>query len=157
MPTTLDYVFIGLAVFDLIFLVAMGIIGLQLMEKAKRGQESMQPALEKSSSLVDRGKTLALEVKNDAERVIAQVTDVAGKVKRRYETTKRIAMELKPAGEETVSAVQQTAAQVKETVTTVRETREDLSRKASTLSDMARRLGRVKSAAEAAAEAARKP
>ncbi|HEU4754374.1 MAG TPA: hypothetical protein VFU47_14800, partial [Armatimonadota bacterium] len=81
--------------------------------------------------------------KDEGLAVAARVQGVAGKVKQRVATTRRIAMELKPGGVGAGEAV--------------KDTRAELAGRARKLGDMAQRLSRVKAAAEAAASAARQP
>jgi len=141
--TGFDIFFVVLATLDIIFVALLAFIGLHMLETAKRGQQQVEPALREAKSVADRGKAMAKHAQEDGLATAARVKAVVQKVKQRVETTKRIAGELKPHGQETSQAVQQS--------------REELARKAESAKDLGRRLGRLKAAAQAAAEAARRP
>jgi len=143
--TAFDGFFVGMAVVDLCAVGALAYVGLQMKNRMMGTVQSAQPAIADVKLLVDRGKTMATTAKEQGTVVIDRVKAVLGKVKDRVETTRRIAGELKPA---------------RETATLARETGADVLEKtratAGRVNDFAQRLRRVKSAAEAAARAARR-
>jgi hypothetical protein len=140
---TIDTLFLALAILDAVLVAAMVLAGLMIMEAVKKGQRSAQPAVQEAKALADIGKALANRAKTDGTAMTTRVKAVAGRVKQRVETTRRIAGELKPHGQSAAAAV--------------RETGGDLARKARGARDLAQRLGRLKSAADAAVDAARNP
>jgi hypothetical protein len=138
-----DYFFVAMALLDVVFVGVMGFVAMKMLETARRGQRKVEPALREARALAGLGKAMAERGKKDGLEVIARVKTVAARVKQRVETTKHIVQELKPAARQTGLAV--------------REHGETLARTAATVGDIARRLGRVKSAADAATSAARTP
>ncbi|MCC2669951.1 MAG: hypothetical protein K0Q72_2422, partial [Armatimonadetes bacterium] len=96
--------------------------------------------------LTETGKALAFHIRDDGKEMAQRVTTVAQIVKRRVATTRQIISEIKPRSAETAEAVRDAAS-------SVRETSADLGNRARTVGDLAQRLSRVKTAAQAAVRA----
>lgn len=146
--TGMDTFFIAMAVFDVIFIAAMVFAGIKMLETTREGIARLDPALREIKAITETGKTLATHAKKDGLAVTQRVKTLVEVVKRRVHTTRQIIDELKPRSAET-------AATVRETASALRETSADLANKARTVNDLAQRLGRVRSAAEAAVRAGR--
>jgi hypothetical protein len=136
-----DTFFVVMALLDVVFVGALAFVGLKMLDSVKRGQKQAQPAIDEAKALAELGKALANHAKEDGQLVVGRVKGVAGKVKERLETTRRVVGELKPAAQETSTQLQAQRA--------------DLSRKVRVIGDLALRAGRVKAAAEAARDASR--
>ena len=139
--TAMDSVFVGLAAIQLIAVGWMAWVAMQMLETARKGQRQVQPAVREVKALVGTGKALAEHARKDGQVVVGRVKAVVGKVRERLETTRRIALEIRPSVRETASELQST--------------REDLARTASTVGDVAQRLSRVGAAARSATRATR--
>jgi methyl-accepting chemotaxis protein len=146
--TGFDVFFLVMAAIDLVALVLLTLVGMRMIATARQGQQRAAPAIREVRALAETGKALASHARKDGQIVLERVKAVSGKVKERVETTKRIASELRPSAKEAASNVQETAARAREKGERVQGT-------ARSLGDMARRVGRIRSAAEAAADAAR--
>ena len=140
--TLFDRLFLAMAIIDVLALIAMGWIGLRMLETLKRAQREANPALREGKALAVLARTVLTEARESATTVTSRVKALAEKVKHRVATTRRIAGEIVPHGRESASMARETGA--------------DLAGKARTMGDLGRRLARVKSAAEAAASAARR-
>lgn len=138
--TTADTVFVVMAIVDGIALAIMVYIAVRLLETGKKVQRRAGPAIQEARSIAGTGKALADQVRGDGEAMNRRVREVAGRVRRRLENTRHIVSELRPGGRETPAGAVVGAA-----------------RNARALGDMTRRLGRIKSAADAAAAASKRP
>jgi uncharacterized coiled-coil protein SlyX len=143
-----DTFFITMASLDVIAIAGMALAGVRMLEKTREGLAKADPALREVKSLAEAGKALATHAQKDGLVIAGRVKSLAGVVKRRVNTTKQIFGELKPRSAETAETVREAAA-------TVRETSTELANKARKVNDLAQRLGRVRSAAEAAVRAGR--
>jgi hypothetical protein len=141
--TLLDGFFVGMAALQVIAVGVMGFVAARCVETAKSGQSQVQPALQEVKALAETGKAFANHARADGMTAMNRVKSVTERVKQRVETTKRIAGELKP--------------HTQTTITQVRTTTADLVHTAQQVSSLTQRLSRLKSAAEAAAQAARTP
>jgi len=146
--TGMDTFFVTMAILDVIAIAGMAFAGIRMMEKAREGLTKIDPALREIKALSETGQALAAHVKKDGLVMTHRVKTLVEVVKRRVNTTKQIIGDLKPRTAETVATVRETAA-------AVRETSADLANKARTVNDLAQRLGRVRSAAEAAVRVGR--
>lgn len=143
-----DTFFITMAGLDGIAIALMALFGIRMLENAREGVAKADPALREVKALAEAGKALATHAQKDGLVIAQRVKSLAGTVKRRVNTTKQILGELKPRSAETAATVREAAANVRETST-------DLANKARKVNDLAQRLGRVRSAAEAAVRAGR--
>ncbi|MFN3650174.1 MAG: hypothetical protein ACK47B_11395 [Armatimonadota bacterium] len=141
--TTGDIVFLVLLGLQVLSLIAMGVAGWLMLQTFKRARRQVTPAVKEGQALAELGKAMAISAAREGTAMAGRVKGVTQKVKQRVETTRRIAAELKPQGSQAAEAIG--------------EQKVDLSRKARTIGDLAKRLGRVKSAADRAVEAARTP
>ncbi len=139
--TAWDTFFVVMAIIEVVCVAAMGYVASMMMQTARKGQRRVQPLMREVQGLQQLGQAMANQTKTQGSAVVSRVKAVTSLVKRRVETTRKIAGEVMPPA-------QQAAAEVKEVQV-------DLSRKAQVLGDMARRLGRVKHAAESAVASAR--
>jgi hypothetical protein len=146
--TGMDTFFVTMAILDVIAIAGMALAGIRMMEKAREGLAKVDPALREVKALTETGQALAAHAKKDGLVISKRVMTLVEVVKRRVNTTRQIISELKPQGVETATTVRETAE-------AVRATSADLANKARTVNDLAQRLGRVRSAAEAAVRAGR--
>jgi methyl-accepting chemotaxis protein len=146
--TGMDTFFVVMAILDVIFIAGMALAGIRMLEKTREGIAKLDPALREIRALSETGQALAIHVKKDGFVMTQRVKTLVEVVKRRVHTTRQIIDELKPRSAETAATVRETAA-------AVRETSAELANKARTVNDLAQRLGRVRTAAEAAVRAGR--
>lgn len=139
--TLLDRWFLGLLILDGICLIAMGIAAVWMLETLKRAQARTEPAIREVKALADTGKAMVEHAKRDGQSTVTRVTGLVERVKGRVNHTRALINELKPQGKETAEHVRDTAVNVADT--------------AYKLNDVAQRLSRLKTAAQAAAQAAR--
>jgi uncharacterized membrane-anchored protein YhcB (DUF1043 family) len=145
MPFTLtDTLFVAFAAVDLIAVGIIGFVAMKLLETAKKGQQTVEPALNEAKAVADVGKAIADRVREDGTATARRVKVVLDRVKHRVEHTKRVVQELKPGGQETGQALQIAGEKSRQAVHTAR-----------SVGDIAQRLGRLRTAAHAAADAAR--
>ena len=142
--TPVDTVFMALAAVEIIAVGAMLYVGLKLVETAKKGQQTVEPALNEAKAVAELGKAIAEHARKDGEKTARRVKLVFDRVRHRVEHTKRVVKELKPGGQETALALR-----------TAHEKGQQVARTARSLGGLAQSLGRVGSAARAAADAAR--
>jgi methyl-accepting chemotaxis protein len=145
--TPADGCLLGLAMVDVLAIGGMAMVGLRFKATADHATRQMKPALQEALALAGTGKAMADQAQKDGKAMAARVTGLTAKLKQRIATTKRVVRELKPASQDAAAAVQETAGDVRQKQaqvvgTTLR------------LTDIGRRLARVRSAAEAAAQAA---
>lgn len=139
--TPWDTFFVVMAVVEVICVAAMAYVLTMFMQTARKGERRIQPLLREAIGLKQLVTAMAQHTQSQAAAVVDRVLTVTAMVKRRVDTTQKIAREVIPTAQQAASEAKEMHA--------------DFSRKAVTLSDMARRLGRVKAAAESAATAAR--
>lgn len=139
--TPWDTFFVVMAIIEVICIAAMGYVASMMMQTARKGQRRVQPLVREALGLQQLGQAMVSQAKSQGGAVVTRVKTVAALVKRRVDTTRRIAGEVLPPA--------------RQAATEAKEVQVDLSRKAQVLGDMARRLGRVKTAAESAVAAAR--
>lgn len=139
--TLIDTIVLVMAVLQVIAVGLMVYAGVQMLETGKRGQQMLNPALLEVKALAETGKALAEHAKTDGTRIAGRVKEVAGRVRRRVETTRKLLRELKP--------------QAQAATTEVQRTRQDVASTTHTLRDLAVRAGRVRNAVRAATTAAR--
>ena len=141
-----DTFFIAVAIVDLVLLAVMAGVALQMVDEAKRGKERIRPLVREVRGLAEIGGQFNEVTLGRARRVVRRLQEAGGEVREGLDRTRRLAGEIRPAARiasNGARAAAEPAAGVMETA-----------RKASSL---ARRLGRVKKAAAAAAEAVRSP
>lgn len=146
--TGMDTFFVTMAILDVIAIAGMALAGIRMMEKAREGLAKIDPALREVKALTETGQALAAHAKKDGLIITQRVKTLVAVVKRRVNTTKQIIGELRPRSAETAATVRETAA-------AVRASSAELANKARTVNDLAQRLGRVRTAAEAAIRAGR--
>jgi hypothetical protein len=137
--TLVDTIFVVLAALQVIAIGVMIWVGLAMMDTAKKGQKAMQPTLDEVKAVTEAGTTIATHAKEKGMAALNRVKAVAGVVKKRIGTTVRVAKELKPGAEEAATGIQQH--------------RESALGTAQKVGEIARGLGRVRAAAEAASRA----
>jgi methyl-accepting chemotaxis protein len=141
--TLLDRWFLGLMIVDGLCLIGMAVAAMRMLETLKRAQARTQPAIREVKALADTGKALVAHAKQDGQATVTRVTTLVERVKARVNHTRNLIQELKP--------------HTRETVDTVRNAAVDVADKAQKINDVAQRLSRLKTAAQAAAQAARTP
>ena len=141
--TPWDTFFVVMAVVEVICVAAMAYVATMFMQTARKGERRVQPLLREVVGLKQLAVAMAQHTQSQATAVIGKVTSVTALVKRRVDTTQKIAREVLPTAQQTATGAKEMQA--------------DFSRKAVVLGDLARRLGRVKAAAESAATVAREP
>jgi hypothetical protein len=139
--TGMDTFFVVIAAIDLIAVGVMAAYAVRMLQTAREAQRRAEPAIRGARAVADIGQSLATRVSTDGRHVAERVTGVAERVKRRVQTTRRIAAELKPGGSEAADAVRQAST--------------DIAGRARSMTEMAQRLQRLKTATQAAARAAR--
>ena len=139
--TAWDRVFLALAIVDVISVVALGYAAMLLLDTGKRVQRQVTPAMNEAKALAAMGQAMVNHARADAHVVTKRVSLVAVRVKHRVAHTRRIVDELKPEGARAISSLQTSS--------------QEAAHHARTLGDVARRVARLKTAAEAAAQAAR--
>ncbi|HTE16912.1 MAG TPA: hypothetical protein VK689_00855 [Armatimonadota bacterium] len=144
----LDTFILAMALTQVIFVGLLVWMALHMLDTLKQGQKRVQPAVDEAKAVAEMGKAVATHAREEGAAVVLRVKAVAEKVKQRVATTRRIVGELKPAARETASEVGEKREELAQAAHAVSE-------KARTVRDIAQRLGRVKSAAESAAGAAR--
>jgi methyl-accepting chemotaxis protein len=142
----MDTFFVVMAILDVVFIAGMVWTAIRMLETAKSGATKVEPAIREVKALTETGKALAFHIRDDGKEMAQRVTTVAQIVKRRVATTRQIISEIKPRSAETAEAVRDAAS-------SVRETSADLGNRARTVGDLAQRLSRVKTAAQAAVRA----
>ena len=135
--TVFDIILVAFAALDVVFVIAMVVAVLRFRATAVEGEKQVRPAVREAKALADLGKALAIHAKEEATAVASRVSAVAGRVRRRYETTRHIIQEIRPQAKDAVNTVQSAG------------------RKAQAMGDLAQRLKRVKTAAEAASKVRR--
>lgn len=141
--TMIDWVFVVVAVIDVLCVIGMVVAASLMWKTTQKGMEQAGPALRELNALRESGTAMANHLKTDGLASAKRIKVVAEAVKRRVATTRRILSEIRPHAQETSLRVRETSA--------------DLSQKAQSANDMVQRLSRLKSAAVAASQAARKP
>jgi hypothetical protein len=139
----MDWVFVAFAAFDVLFVVGMVVAAMQMLKTTQKGMEKAGPAIRELNALRESGTAMANHLKTDGLASAKRIKAVAEAVKRRVATTRRILGEIRPHAQETSLRVRETSA--------------DLSQQARSANDMVQRLSRLRSAAVAASQAARKP
>lgn len=140
--TTMDGVFVALAALDLLALAVLVSTALAIAATARRGRDKAQPAIQRSAGLVRSGAQVVEHARSSSERINGCVRGVTTAVRRRVETTRKIAASLGPAASETAGAVRESGA--------------DIVGKAVSAGTFLRRAQRLRAAAEAASAAARR-
>ncbi len=140
--TPMDRVFVAFAALQLVSVGLIAWVGFRMLETIKRAQARVQPAMREVRALAGTGKALAEHAKRDGTSTITRVHGLLDRLHARVAHTRRVLEALKPAGKETFTALRSTAGDVAGT--------------AERIGDVAQRLSRLKTAAEAAAQAARR-
>lgn len=139
--TDLDKILLVLAILQAIAIAAMVWVGVSFAGTFKRARKTADPALQEAKGIAAAGKSLGLRVKSEGMASAKRARTVLAVVKRRADTTLRIAREIKP--------------HVEETAAHAREARQKAAHTAQSVSGLASSLGRLKHAAKSAARAAR--
>lgn len=139
--TDLDKIMLAFAVVQVLGIVLMVGTALGMLETLKRARRITQPALNEAKSVVSTGKAVIDRARIDGLATVNRVKVVSRTVKRRVQTTARIARELKPNAEAAV-------AEIREQQRAATEAKQHLG-------EIARGLGRVRAAVESARRAAR--
>lgn len=138
--TAWDRVFLALVVIDVISVVALAYGAMLLLDTGKRVQRQATPAVNEAKALAAMGQAMVNHARADAHVVSKRVGLVAVRVKHRVEHTRRLVQELKPESEKAIASLQTSG--------------KEAAHHARTLSDVARRVARLKTATEAAVQAA---
>lgn len=144
--TVFDIVFVVLAGLELLAVGGLAYAGLQAVQTMKKAQRTVEPTLSEAKAVAQVGAAMANHARASGEDVAKRVKLVADRVRHRVEHTTRVVKELKPQREQATQAIQVAGDKTREAVQTAR-----------TLGDLAQRIRRVKSAAQAAADAAQNP
>jgi hypothetical protein len=139
--TATDIAFVALAAIQLISIGFLAWVAIGMLERVKKGGEQVSPAIREAKALADTGKSIALHAREDGQIVLGRVKGLVATVKRRAATVKHIVTDMKAPAAETTHAVRITTA--------------DVRKKVETASDLAARLKRIRTAAEAAAATTR--
>jgi hypothetical protein len=139
--TNFDTFVVAIAVIQIVAVILMGMAGFSMMETAKRGQKVWKPALDEAKAIATVGSGIARNAAQQGTAAAARVKAITELVKRRVDTTVRIAKEIKPGANGAASELQQQRASAL-----------DAARK---VGGLARSVNRVRSAVESAARAAK--
>src|SRR5690348_16895799 len=97
--TLLDRIVMAMAVVQALAVVGMGVAGAMMFETFRKAKKAADPALNAAKAVADAGGTIVEHARTDGMAAIKRVTDVAQVVKRRAETTVRIAKQIRPGAE----------------------------------------------------------
>lgn len=140
--STLDIVIVSLAGLQVLALTLMAVTGYLAYRTGMRTYGAAKPALDRASAIAGTGKALADRVRTDGLARVKKVQAVAAAVKKRVQTTVRIARELKPGAQATVEEAKRQRAPLENTTHRV--------------GAIARGLARIRTAAERAREAGKR-
>jgi hypothetical protein len=138
--STMDSALVVFAVIDVVAVAMLAYIGAQLMETAQTGKKRLQPVMDEANKLTNEGKAVAQRATTGGKEIVGRVKSTVNDVKARTNRTKRLVSEIHPKALETGQTV---VAGGRSALTT-----------AAAVGSMAKRLGRVASAADAARHAA---
>jgi hypothetical protein len=85
---------VTLAVLQLLAVAGMGIAGLMMLRRAKAVADWARPSVQEARAIAGRGQTTALETKQRALGLSAQVRTLVQHVSRKVQTTTRLAREV---------------------------------------------------------------
>ena len=138
--STMDSALVVFAVIDVVAIAMLAFVGAQLMETAQTGKKRLKPVMDEANKLTSEGKAVAERVTTGGKEIAGRVMTTVNDLKAKTTRTKRLVSEIHPKALETGQSV-------------VEGSRSALAT-ASTLGSMAKRVGRIASAAEAARKAA---
>src|SRR3569833_2303493 len=134
--TGMDTFFVVMAIVDVIAVAGMVYVAARMLDTLKQGQQQAEPAIREAKAVAEMGKALAIHARDNGTAVAGRIKNVATKVQRRFQTTRQIVTELAPPTREAAEAARAAQKSVKETATSIAE--------------IARGMGRIRAAAEAA-------
>ena len=139
--STMDSALVVFAVIDVVAIAMLAYVGAQMMETAQNGKKRLQPVMDEAKKISNEGKTVAERVKTGGTEIVDRVKATVSDLKARTARTKRLVSEIHPKALETGQTVVDGGRTAAAT--------------ASTLGSMAKRVGRIAGAAQAARDAAR--
>lgn len=137
----MDTALVVFAVVDVVAIAMLAYVGAQLMETAQNGKRRLQPVMDEARKISDEGKSVAERVTSGGKEIVERVKATIDDVKARAHRTRRLVSEIHPKAIETGQVVVEGSRSAMATAVTV--------------GTVAKRLGRIASAAEAARSAAR--
>jgi hypothetical protein len=139
--STMDSALVVFAVIDIVAIAMLAYVGAQLMETAQNGKKRLQPVMDEAGKITNEGKAVAERVSTGGKEIADRVKATVNQVKVRTNRTKHLISEIHPKALETGQTVVEGGRSALSTATT--------------LGSMAKRVGRIAGAAQAARNAAR--
>jgi hypothetical protein len=110
--TLLDRIVMAMAVVQALAVVGVGIAGVMMFETFRKAKKAADPALNTAKAVADAGSAIVDHARTDGMAAVKRVTDIAQVVKRRAQTTVRIAKQIRPTAETTLAEVRARQADV---------------------------------------------
>jgi hypothetical protein len=110
--TLLDRIVMAMAVVQAIAVVGIIVAGMMMFETFRKAKKAADPALNTAKAVADAAGMIMEHARTDGVAAVKRVTDMAQLVKRRAQTTVRIAKQIRPTAETTFAEVRAKQADV---------------------------------------------
>jgi len=106
--TLADTLILAFALFELIFLVILAVVGLRFRALAGEGSRKVRPFIQRGQAIAATGKRLAATAATRGESILAVTKALAHDVSAKVETTRRIVTEVVHPETATLASMAQT-------------------------------------------------